>query len=250
MQGEISRYWSQGSTGYDKCVKAQFHSKRDYAFWQRWLIHGLGGQREQNVLDVGTGPGFFSVLLAEMGHHVTAVDAAPGMVEVAAQNFAARGLPVKLYLSDAANLNKEEDGAFDAVVCRDVTWTLPEPEKAYREWLRVLKPGGKLVIIDGNYHYHKYTLGRKIWKALAGLLILASEKRIPNSRHFPDEVLRKLPNVNRLRPQEDVKILSGLGYEIVEVVDDIYKGNRTNIEYLKYGYQSKKFMIVARNPVS
>ena len=43
------------------------------------------------------------------------------------------------------------DESFDAVVTRNLTWTLPEPERAYSEWLRVLAPGGILINFDASY---------------------------------------------------------------------------------------------------
>lgn len=62
----------------------------------------------------------FSLLLAEMGHHLTAVDASPGMVDTAARNFKAAGLDIQVYEGDAAHLEREEDESYDAVVSRDV----------------------------------------------------------------------------------------------------------------------------------
>ena len=44
-----------------------------------------------------------------------------------------------------------EDGRFDVVLSRNLTWTLPDPQKAYAEWLRVLKPGGILLNYDADY---------------------------------------------------------------------------------------------------
>ena len=44
-----------------------------------------------------------------------------------------------------------EDGCFDAVISRNLTWTLPDPERAYGQWFRVLKPGGVLLNFDADY---------------------------------------------------------------------------------------------------
>lgn len=43
------------------------------------------------------------------------------------------------------------DNSFDAIVTRNLTWTLPDVPLAYREWFRVLKPGGVLINFDANY---------------------------------------------------------------------------------------------------
>jgi len=45
----------------------------------------------------------------------------------------------------------EPDGSYDAIVCRHLVWTLTEPRTALTEWHRVLKPGGHLLIFDGDW---------------------------------------------------------------------------------------------------
>ncbi|MCR4611351.1 MAG: class I SAM-dependent methyltransferase, partial [Lachnospiraceae bacterium] len=44
-----------------------------------------------------------------------------------------------------------EDASFDAVITRNLTWTLPDVERAYKEWFRVIRPGGRLINYDANY---------------------------------------------------------------------------------------------------
>lgn len=249
MFNEVAKYWTGGSRGYEKCVNAQFRNRRSVQFWRRLLAKGLGSGESRRVLDVGAGPGFFSILLAGMGHRVTAVDASPGMVEVAAGNIARHNLQVNLYHGDAASLDREKNNTFDAVVCRDVVWTLPDPEKAYAEWWRVLKPGGRLVVFDANYHYRPYTLYRKIWRLLAWPLVLLSEKRVPKIKRN-QELIGKLPFVSVLRPREDKKVLKAAGFKIIEITENIYAGERMMLERMKYGHQGTKFMIVAEKPVS
>ena len=56
---------------------------------------------------------------------------------------------------DAQNL-EFEDGVFDVVISRNLTWNLKDPERAYREWCRVLKPGGKLLNFDANWYGYLY----------------------------------------------------------------------------------------------
>ena len=61
-------------------------------------------------------------------------------------------LNVKFQYGDADEL-PFENNVFDAVINRHVFWTMSDPEKAAAEWARVLKPGGKLVIIDGDWNH-------------------------------------------------------------------------------------------------
>ena len=51
---------------------------------------------------------------------------------------------------DAEHLSFQDE-SFDVVISRNLTWTLPEAAQAYKEWTRVLKPGGLLLNFDANY---------------------------------------------------------------------------------------------------
>lgn len=248
MLKKISKYWTSSSDGYDKVIHTQFRSKRTVAVWKQLLTEGLGGRKHQRVLDVGTGPGFFAILLSQMGHKLTAVDASPGMIERASHNFAELGLNVQAYVGDAAHLNREEDNTFDAVVCRDVVWTLPEPQKAYTEWHRILKPGGTLIVFDGNYMYKENrSLFYRLWYALSWTLILITEKRVRRRSDGDKGLLSELPFVNVLRPEADVEALKHAGFRTYDIRNNFIPTWKMPLHYLKYGYQNgSRFMITAK----
>ena len=73
------------------------------------------------------------------------------MVRAEAEETAAREGVSARFLRMDAQATDFPDGHFDAVVTRNLTWTLPNPEKAYREWFRVLRPGGVLLNFDAAY---------------------------------------------------------------------------------------------------
>ena len=105
------------------------------------------------VLDVGTGTGFLSTLLAELGHEVTAVDPSPAMLGYAREE--ARRREVEVRFAECGGHDVREvagDGGFDLVSARYVLWTLPEPVRALRAWRQVLNPGGALLLADGVWH--------------------------------------------------------------------------------------------------
>lgn len=248
---EISNYWNSGAEGYDKVIHTQFKSRREVAFWEKRLREGLGARPAQKVLDVGTGPGFFSILLSRMGHRPQAVDASPGMVERAKRNVAEFGFPdVPIMLSDASDLHAIDSDRFDAVVCRDVVWTLPDPEKAYAEWFRVLKPGGRLIVFDGNYLYEEdRSLASKIRYGFSWMLILLTEQRMRKREDRKVSVLDDLPFVQVLRPEEDERVLREVGFRIADVRRDYMSARELPMHHLKYGFQNgTRFMIVATKP--
>ena len=102
---------------------------------------------------MGTGTGFFAVLLAQQGHRVEGIDLTPAMLEEARWLAKQRNLDIAFREMDAQNLDYPND-SFDVVISRNLTWTLPDPERAYAEWFRVLKPGGVLLNFDADYASH------------------------------------------------------------------------------------------------
>src|SRR6202035_5140526 len=100
-------------------------------------------------LDIGCGTGFLSLELAGRGHRVTGIDFAPAMLALARQKAASAGADIHFEEADAENLPLPPL-AFDLVITRHVLWTLPHPEAAIDEWIRVLRPGGRLAVIDGQ----------------------------------------------------------------------------------------------------
>jgi len=106
------------------------------------------------VLDIGCGPGVASMFLADLGNDVTAVDWSDGMLDCARKNSIDKGFEI-IFLKMNAQELEFEDESFDLVISSRLVWNLPDPLKAYSEWLRVLKKGGCMVLYDGNYFLEK-----------------------------------------------------------------------------------------------
>ena len=102
------------------------------------------------VADLGCGTGSLSVLLAEQGYVVRGVDASPVMLALAAAKAEAADVAVEWTLGDASS-PPLEDGSADVVLCRHVLWALPDPPAAVARWARLLRPTGRLVLIEGNW---------------------------------------------------------------------------------------------------
>lgn len=124
------------------------HGLRDPAVrgaWAERLRSWLPG-RGCDLLDLGCGTGSLSLLAAEQGHRVTGVDLSPAMVERARAKLAGRD--AAFLVGDAAAPPVGEQ-RYDVVLVRHVLWTLPDPARALRHWWGLLRPGGRLLLVEG-----------------------------------------------------------------------------------------------------
>lgn len=144
----IASYWNIRSSTYTNGINGFDEEER--AVWKQIFEKFLSSNERLNVLDVGTGAGFLALLFAEMGHKVTGVDLSLGMLEKAKNNAQNMGFNIDFFHGDAEKL-PFEDSSFDLVTNKFLLWTLQQPECAVREWKRVLKPGGMVLAIDGDW---------------------------------------------------------------------------------------------------
>lgn len=114
------------------------------------------------VADVGTGTGVLAHELARAGLRVVAVDHSTAMLEAARRKLLDSGLEgVELRLGEASDLPLA-DGEVDAAFAHMVLQYLPSPQEALLEMVRVVKPGGEVVVIDFMRHdreWMKHELG-------------------------------------------------------------------------------------------
>lgn len=250
-------YWDGRAVGYSAGVRKELKSGH-YADWVDVLARSSSDARKRAVdagrvpraLDLGCGPGFFSIILARLGCRVEAVDSSASMLDEARANnlVAGTGECVGLHESDVEAL-PFEDGSFDLVVSRNVTWLLRDPEAAYVEWGRVLAPGGKLVVFDANWYRY-----------LVNPVIDAQRIIDEESADFPrldvngnassdqesrcERIALSLPLTSVLRPEWDISILRDLGYRDVCADEQIWKRVWNDEEASFYG-TSPLFLVEA-----
>jgi len=145
LKTAIKSYWNwrSRSFGHDTDKSSAVAAK-----WEAILQKTVAKAPGKRVLDIGTGTGQLAVYLARAGFEVTGVDIAENMVAQAARYAAAQHLDIRFRTGDAEHLDFDNN-SFDAVVSRNLLWTLPHPEDALKEWRRVLAPNGVLVLSDG-----------------------------------------------------------------------------------------------------
>ncbi len=101
-----------------------------------------------SVLEVAPGPGYFAVELAKLGDYkITGLDISKTFVDLARTNAQKEGVQVEFRQGNAAHMPFEAN-AFDLIFCRAAFKNFAEPVAALREMHRVLRPGGKALIID------------------------------------------------------------------------------------------------------
>ncbi|MEU0271006.1 methyltransferase domain-containing protein [Streptomyces sp. NPDC006307] len=149
MTSAISRYWDAAAATFDDEPDHGLRAAPTRAAWRSRVLRWAPPE-PSDVLDVGCGTGSLSVLLASAGHRVTGVDLAPRMVERARAKAAAAGLGARFLVGDAAAPPTGED-RFDMLVSRHLIWTLPDPGAALRAWVDRLRPGGRLVLVEGRW---------------------------------------------------------------------------------------------------
>lgn len=243
---QVEKAWSADSEDYDHGIQKQLNHQKDVTHWKKELKSVLGDQ-PLRVLDVGCGPGFFTVMLARLGHHVTSVDGAEGMVECARRNAEREDLKADVYLGDAVLLAQEHEASFDAILSRDVVWTLYDPEKAFKRWKSLLKEGGRIILYDGDYRRDQSSLRYYALKLMSNMIKLFSEGLKPRKRQHAaaGNGFEQLPMIRHKRPQKDRELLLQAGFERVETTSDRFRNSPGRIEFWKYGYQGKKFRVIA-----
>jgi len=147
IKQRVAAHWARRAAHFDEDFGHSIRTPGERAAWNRILDLLLGGRGMLHALDAGCGTGFLAVELATRGHHVIGVDFAGSMLAEARRKT--RGLAVRLVEADAEQL-PFKTGSLGLVISRHLLWTLPHPEATIGEWMRVLRPGGRLAIVDSQ----------------------------------------------------------------------------------------------------
>ena len=150
VKQEVAAHWNRRAPGFDADFGHSIRTPAERAAWDRILDLVVPARGKLDALDVGCGTGFLVFELAARGHRVTGVDFAPAMIAEARRKAADRAIAVRLEEADAEQL-PFAPASFDLVISRHLLWTLPHPEAAIDEWIRVLRPGARLVVVDGQF---------------------------------------------------------------------------------------------------
>ena len=222
----IENYWSKRSNDFfDLRIEELKSDKRQ--LWQDEIISNLPDKEHLKILDVGCGPGFFSVILASLGHDVIGIDLTESMIQKADEIADMLDYNIDFRVMNAQELDFDDE-EFDVVISRNLTWTLPDIEQAYKEWYRVLKKDGVLLNFDADY----------------GKVCLEEEMKSLGEEHSHnmmdksmvnecDAIKQELEISKRRRPMWDKKFLQDIGFgecktdceisgRVYKIKDDFY----------------------------
>lgn len=140
----MSGAWEFAARDYDELWGHGIQTAAEADCW-RSLMHRLLPCDNPAILEVGAGTGAFTETFADLAGSILLTDPSPAMLAVAKERFNGNA-SVDFQLADALGVFSEQ--AVDVVVMRNVFWQLTFPEEAAARWLKILRPGGRLIIID------------------------------------------------------------------------------------------------------
>ena len=248
---ENKAYWTSRALGYSEVNQAELETEQR----KKWrdCLHGEIARQfpgiaaaQLRVLEVGTGPGFFAILLCELGYDVTAIDLTPAMLEEAKKNAGDMADSIRFMEMNAEALDFE-DASFDAVISRNLTWNLPHPDTAYAEWARVLRPGGLLLNFDANWY--AYLFDEKAHAAYDQDRVNSAEQGVLDQNigeNFDEmeKIACRVPLSEIRRPGWDLQMLSGLSLQC-EADEQIWRSVWSENEKISFA-STPLFLVRAR----
>lgn len=238
----IAKYWDLRSKSYSGGVTPFIDTEIDT--WKRCLAHHID-EHIYKALDVGTGTGFLSNILTDMGLEVTGIDISRGMLYQA--QSVSKKKNIHFCQGDAENLPFKDD-SFDLVISRHLLWTLPDPEKAIREWVRVLRPGCMVIIIDGSWFDPSPYMVLRRYAASVLARILRRGTPVEFSVLY-NPIKDTLPLYHKAKPDQILRSLSRAGlidpyFDKLEDINSFYR-KHAFLEH-KISYSDPEFLVAGR----
>jgi SAM-dependent methyltransferase len=140
--------WDAEAAAFDEEPDHGLHDPVVRDAWRSLLI-SVVPPIPSRIADLGCGTGTLSLLLAEEGHAVDGIDFSPQMIRRAVAK--AGSFPGTTFTVGDASAPELPPAAYDVVLCRHVLWALPSPASALANWVDLLVPDGRLVLVEGSW---------------------------------------------------------------------------------------------------
>jgi SAM-dependent methyltransferase len=176
-----------------------FERVEAHRYTKEWHIPeaaNFAATRGLRVLEIGCGLGTDGAQFALAGADYTGIDLTDASIELAKRKFELSGLPGEFRIADAENL-EFADNSFDLVYSHGVLHHTPDTARAVREIHRVLKPGGRAVVMLYHRGSYNYRIGIRVLRR-AGARLLKSESGINIVNRLTGEPIESLRDHARL----------------------------------------------------
>jgi ubiquinone/menaquinone biosynthesis C-methylase UbiE len=161
---ESPEFWDNFASVFDNKPDHHLRDPITLQAWTNKLERWLPNPRA-SVLDIGCGTGSLSVVIAGLGHDVIGVDFSPEMIARATAKAITASKQIEFHVMDAAHPTFSTR-KFDVILCKNLFWALPEPNRVLERWTNLLTPNGRLVMIEGVFHSGKGLPSKNILEAL------------------------------------------------------------------------------------
>ncbi len=214
---DVKNMWEHSASEQREFMLNEFKTSGEV--WKKLLGNILPSFTLGEVLDVGCGTGFLSVLIAELGFHVTAVDSSAKMLEEARNVAKIKGVEqnINFIKSDAEEMIFSEN-QFVAVVLRHSSWLFEDPRLVYEKSYKYLSKGGVLINFDANWLLPLNNPEVKREFELDEKILIEKYGEFMDYYHNKEimEVLNSLPLSFENRPSWDEKVLRTIGFSSTE----------------------------------
>lgn len=251
LRDEICDYWSMRAETFDLQPGHEIFSEGERTAWHSLIQRHFKNTKGKTALDVACGTGVITHLLDDLGYNATGIDWSETMLEKAKAKAKKRGRKIRFLSGDAEN-TRELDETYDVIITRHLVWTLVDPEAAFQHWINLLKPGGTLLIIDGDF----------VAKNFAGKILQYIQKKFSSSnyvngadRERHNNILRQVYFSEGAKAEKISELLENAGFENIHVQDDlsdIHKAQSSSLGLLKSlaRRSQHRYAISSQKPIS
>jgi ubiquinone/menaquinone biosynthesis C-methylase UbiE len=220
-----TRYHDAAAGEYDAKWGIDFGATGQQQVRQKLVkaLGGLDGPSFGDGLEIGSGTGYFSLNLLQMGtiERLTATDISPGMLHRLSETAAELGLEAETVATEAEQL-PFDDESFDLVFGHAVLHHIPDLDRAFAEFRRVLRPGGAIAFCGEPSRYgdrlaaapkRAGAAAAPAWRRLVG----AAPRAVPEAEQSHSHALESEVDVHAFAPADLRRLLREGGFEQARV---------------------------------